>query len=81
MTYTSKVQIECPLHGWFQQSPLQHLRSDYGCGICGSEVNFDFKKSKLYHTCLFQTLSATAMMLSLLTELAPKSEIIAPIIK
>lgn len=45
MTYKSKVQIECPTHGWFERIAGEHLRSDYGCGICGSEVNFDFKKS------------------------------------
>lgn len=28
------VLIRCPKHGWFEQTPYQHLKSVYGCEAC-----------------------------------------------
>jgi len=49
MGHNSRIQIGCPKHGWIEQSVNSHLKSDYGCGICGAEVNFDFLKSQWIH--------------------------------
>lgn len=33
----TKVYIVCPVHGGFWQYPEIHMKSDYGCPICGHE--------------------------------------------
>lgn len=34
------VEIICPLHGNFVQSPYHHLRSPFGCPTCSGEISF-----------------------------------------
>ena len=43
--HDTPIEIKCPTHGWIQTNVGAHLRSDYGCNLCGNEVNFNFKKS------------------------------------
>lgn len=28
------VRIKCPVHGWFEQMPIHHLKPTYGCSSC-----------------------------------------------
>ena len=35
-----KVEIGCPKHGWFKQTPINHLKGR-GCKICGYKKNGD----------------------------------------
>lgn len=44
--HDTPIEIKCPTHGWIQTNVGAHLRSDYGCNLCGNEVNFNFKKSE-----------------------------------
>lgn len=35
----TKMEITCPIHGTFFQSPKQHLSTEFGCRECGIEGN------------------------------------------
>lgn len=37
--YTEKMTIVCPVHGDFQQSPLQHVQLKHGCRFCAWAAN------------------------------------------
>ena len=49
---TTKVQIICPTHGFFEQAPYSHLNGN-GCPDCGGNTRIDtdvfIKKSKSIH--------------------------------
>jgi hypothetical protein len=34
----TKIKINCPIHGWFEQKPYQHLNG-HGCKKCDDEKN------------------------------------------
>ena len=39
INYKTPVTIICPIHGEFQQTPDQHLRSSFGCPKCSNHNN------------------------------------------
>ena len=46
----TKVEIICPLHGAFQQSPSSHLQG-HGCPICANKANAERNRRWTYETC------------------------------
>lgn len=42
--WKDKVQIYCPKHGYFWQSPSNHISNKHGCKKCAQEVNDDLKR-------------------------------------
>jgi len=51
VNYNERVKIICPIHGIFEQTPKNHLRSSYGCLRCSKLSNTpDFiKKARKIH--------------------------------
>lgn len=45
---TTKVDILCPIHGIFSQTPKNHLKGQ-GCPICGKEYAKTFRKNNYVH--------------------------------
>lgn len=41
-----KVKITCPIHGEFEQTPVSHLNTKYGCPECGFAEMFSKKESQ-----------------------------------
>jgi hypothetical protein len=35
----TKVKIICPIHGETEQTPNSHLKSEYGCKLCGEDAS------------------------------------------
>ena len=34
----TKIKIKCPNHGWFKQTPAEHLRSKHACPKCSGNL-------------------------------------------
>jgi len=54
----SKVVIKCPKHGYWKQTPANHL-TGYGCTECGVEANAELRSSKMTTSKFIQKAKST----------------------
>lgn len=48
---TTKVKIICPTHGQFEQTPIQQLKTTFGCQQCGAEASCGYSRSDYINKC------------------------------